>query len=287
MKQKVTITLNDKVLKNIDSIVDRLYIRNRSQAVEFLVEKSLGENKTAVIFATGPSERLRVSKDEYRVTARVGNTTVVELAIKNLRENGFKKIFIIGEQAVLTSIFSIVGDGKRYGANVTFVEDKNPPGTAESLRLLKGELKSTFLAIFGDIIFSRMDINKLWKHHFRHRGIATVMVTDSSLVKGGKVIPVKKNALNIEGDMVIKAYQKNKSFSLRNVVEPTFVFSAIFVAEPEIFSYMGDSIENDILPVLADKQLLYGYVSSVGEIHIHTKEDVPIAIRGLLAHDVS
>ena len=45
MKERITITLDEKILKNIDSIVDRIYIRNRSQAVEFLIKKTLGENK--------------------------------------------------------------------------------------------------------------------------------------------------------------------------------------------------------------------------------------------------
>lgn len=272
MKKKITITLADKILKNVDSIVDRLYIRNRSQAVEYLIEKTLGEDKTAVILATGPEKELRIGKEEYRITASLGNTSVIESSLRNLRENGFKNIFIVGEQLVLTSVFKKVGDGKRYGVKINFVEDNDPPGTGESLRLLKGEIKSTFIVIFGDILFNRIDINKLWKHHFRHRGIATIMVTDSSLIKGGAVIPVNKNAVKVEGGIVIRAHQKSKK-PIKSTNEPSSVFSAIFVAEPEIFSYTGDWIENDIFPVLAEKQLLYSYISSEGEYHIHSIED--------------
>ena len=62
MKKRISITVDEKILKNVDSIVDRLYIRNRSQAVEYLIKKTLGEEKIAVILATGPAQYLNVSK---------------------------------------------------------------------------------------------------------------------------------------------------------------------------------------------------------------------------------
>jgi len=272
MKEKITITLNSKVLKKVDSIVDRIYIRNRSQAVEYLIEKSFGKEKIAVILATGPAKSLEISKGMYRSTAKVGSTTVIEIAIKNLRSLGFKTIFIIGEQKVLTSIFSIVGDGKIYGVNISFIQNEKSPGTAESLRLLKGEIESTFLVVFGDIIFNRMETDRLWKHHLKHKGIATLMVTPSSLIMGGSKKPIHTSPLKIEGDMVIRAFPK-LSKPLKSFSESSIVFSSLFVAEPEILSYTGDSLENEVFPAISQKGLLYSYLSSEGEIHIHSKED--------------
>ncbi len=271
MKEKITISLDRKILKNVDSLVDNVYIRNRSQAVEYLLEKRLYEDKVAVILATGPRKKLQISEKEYRPTAKIGNSTVIELAINNLRQKDFKRIFIVGEQPVLTAIFNLVGDGKRYGVFIRFIEEEKAPGTADSLRLLKDELKGTFLVIFGDIIFNKMDIEKLWKHHFRHNGIATLMVTNSSLIKGGRKTPIKKSPVKVEGNVVINAFHKQKNNS--NHDDDPMVFSSIFVAEPEILHYAGYSLEDDIFPKLAEKSFLYSYVSSEGEIHIHSKED--------------
>ena len=272
MKKRLTITLDEKILKNVESIIDRLYIRNRSQAIEFLIGKTFGENKTAVILATGPSKYLKISKNEYRPTAKIKNTTVIELAVKNLRENGFKVIYIVGEQPVLASIFNLVGDGGRYGVKIKFIEDENPPGTAASLRLLKGEIKNTFLIVFSDIIFNKMDIKKLWDHHFRHPATATLMVTSSPLQLGGSTIPIKKSPLKVEGNTVIKVYQKLVK-PLKELKDSAIIFSSMLVAEPEIMEYTGDSLENDVFPKLADKGFLYSYLSSEEETHIHTKED--------------
>lgn len=272
MKKRITITIDEKILKNVDSVIDRLYIRNRSQAIEFLIEKTLGKNKVAVILATGPAKYLKISKNEYRPTAKVKDTTVIELAIKNLRENGFKNVFIVGEQPVLASIFNLVGDGSRYGVKIKFIEDENPPGTASSLRLLKRDIKNTFLIVFADIIFNKMDIKKLWTHHFKHPAIATLMVTSSPLTLGGSTVSIKKSPLKVEGNVVVKVFPKLIK-PIKQLRDSSIIFSSIFVAEPEIMEYTGDSLENDIFPKLAGKGFLYSYLSSEEEIHIHSKED--------------
>lgn len=281
MKKKITISLSEKALKSVDAIVDRIFLRNRSQAIEYLIEKKIGENKVAVILATGPAGALRISKEEYRPTARIANSSVAEMAIENLRENGFKKIYIIGEQPVLTAIFDIVGDGNKFGVKISYLEDRDPPGTAASLRLLKGELKSTFLVVFGDILFSRVDVEKLWKYHFRHHGISTLLVTGSSTTRGGTKVPIKSSILEVEGDKIIKFLTKpTKPYGPR---DSGLVFSCLFVAEPEMFSYSGNWLENDIFPYLAEKGYLYSYMSSEGQIHIHSKEDKKLYNKSPLA----
>ena len=41
MKQKISITIDREILKRVDSIVDNVIIRNRSQAIEHLANNSL------------------------------------------------------------------------------------------------------------------------------------------------------------------------------------------------------------------------------------------------------
>ena len=48
-KTKISITIDEKILRDIDFIVDNIYIRNRSQAIEYLAKNALEENKIAVI----------------------------------------------------------------------------------------------------------------------------------------------------------------------------------------------------------------------------------------------
>src|SRR3989339_1027140 len=75
-KTKISITINEKTLQDIDSIIDNVYIRNRSQATEHLVRNALGENKTAIILLGGNEEHLKISKEGYRPTAKIKNNAI-------------------------------------------------------------------------------------------------------------------------------------------------------------------------------------------------------------------
>jgi len=260
VKTKISITINEKTLQDIDSIIDNIYIRNRSQAIEHLAKNALGENKAAVILLGGNENNIRISKDEYRPTAGIKNSSVIELALKKLRENNFKTIFIVARHNLLTKLFEMLKDGTDYGVKINYIEEKNANGTADSLRLLKGKINTNFLAVYGDIIFSKINIDELWNDHIKQNSVATIMLTTSSK-------PSEKGTVRVEGNKVLTFEQKPKKSDIY------LVFSPIFVTEPQIFEYSGSSLESDVFPELAEKGLLNGHLSSEKEIHIHSKRD--------------
>jgi NDP-sugar pyrophosphorylase family protein len=260
MKKKISITIENNTLKDIDSIIDNIYIRNRSQAIEHLVNQALGENRTAVILAGGPEDKIRVGKD-YRTTAKINGKTIIQRAIEKLRDSGFKNIFFVARQTLLTSVFNILKDGTTYGVKLNYVEEKASGGTASSIRLLKGRIDSDFLVVYGDIIFNRINIEEIWNDHLKHNSLATIMMTTSSQ-------PSQKGTLKVEGNKVLTFTQKPKESDIY------LVFSPIFVAGPEILEYSGSSLEKDVFPQLASRNLLNGHLSSEKEIHIHSIRDV-------------
>jgi len=259
-KTKISITINEKTLKDVDSIIDNIYIRNRSQAIEHLAKNALGENKTAVILLGGPEENLKISKYEYRPTVRVKNSSVIELALKKLRENNFKTIFIVARHNLLTRLFELLKDGTDYGVRISYIEEKSSGGSADSMRLLKGRITTNFLVVYGDVVFSKINIEELWNDHIKQNSIATIMLTTSSK-------PSEKGTVRVEGNKVLTFEQKPKKSDIY------LVFSPIFVTEPQIFEYSGASLESDVFPELAEKGLLNGHLSSEKEIHIHSKKD--------------
>lgn len=260
-KAKISITINEKTLKDIDSIVDNIYIRNRSQAIEHLIKNALGENKAAAILLGGNEERLKISNDEYRPTAKIKNNSVISLCIKKLRENNFKTIFVIARHNLLTKLFDILKDGTDYGVKISYIEEKSSNGTADSLRLLKGRIKSNFLVVYGDIVFNKINIDEFWNDHIKQNAVATIMLTTSSK-------PSEKGTVKVEGNKVLAFTQKSKKSDIY------LVFSLIFVAEPQIFEYAGSSLESDVFPSLSEKGLLNGHLSSEKEVHIHSRKDL-------------
>ena len=260
-KKKISITINEKTLQDIDSIIDNVYIRNRSQATEHLVRNALGENKTAIILLGGNEEHLKISKEGYRPTAKIKNNAIIELALKKLRENNFKTIFIVARHNLLTKLFELLKDGADYGVKINYIEEKLSNGTADSLRLFKGRINSNFLVVYGDIIFNKMNIDELWNDHIKQNAIATIMLTTSSK-------PSEKGTVRVEGNKVLTFTQKPKKSDIY------LVFSPIFTTEPQIFEYSGASLEFNVFPELAEKGLLNGHLSSEKEVHIHSKSDL-------------
>ena len=259
-KSKISITINEKTLQDIDSIIDSIYIRNRSQAIEHLAKNALGENKAAVILLGGNENSLKISRDEYRPTARIRNNSVIGMGLKKLRENNFKIIYIVARQGLLTKLFDMLKDGIDYGVKINYIGEKSSDGTADSLRLLKGKINANFLVVYGDIIFSKINIEELWNDHIKQNAVATIMLTTSSK-------PSEKGTVRVEGNKVLTFTQKPKKSDIY------LVFSPIFVTEPQIFEYSGASLESDVFPELAEKGLLNGHLSSEKEVHIHSKKD--------------
>ncbi len=261
MKQKISITIDEKTLQEIDGIIDNLLIRNRSQAIEYLVKNSLGEKKTAVILAGGDEEKLRIGQNVYCLTAKIGNITVVEKAVKKLREAGFKEIYLIARHNILTSTFNILKDGSKHGVKINYIEEKTSKGTAASLKLLKGIVRSDFLVVYGDIIFDKINIEELWNQHVKNNAVATITLTTS-------IKTSEKGTVRMEGNKVLEFVQKPKNSDIY------LVFSPIIATEPDLLEHEGNSLEYDIFPKLAAKGLLQGHISSEKETHIHSKEDL-------------
>ena len=260
-KAKISITINEKTLQDIDSIIDNIYIRNKSQAIEHLAKNALGENKTAVILLGGNEENIKISRDVYRPIARIKNSSVIELALKKLRENNFKTVFIVARHNLLTKLFEMLKDGTDYGVKINYIEEKSSNGTADSLKYLKGKISTNFLVVYGDVIFSKINIDELWNDHIKQNSVATIMLTTSSK-------PSEKGTVRVEGNKVLTFEQKPKKSDIY------LVFSPIFITEPQIFEYSGSSLEFDIFPELAEKGLLNGHLSSEKEVHIHSNKDI-------------
>src|SRR3989344_62176 len=261
MKKKISITINRKALESIDSIIDNINIRNRSQAIEHLICKSLGSSKTAVILSGGPLEKQKLSENQYRLTAKIRSKTLIEMAVMKLRENDFKKVIIIAPKEVLTNVFYVMRDGSEYGVNINYIEEKSAEGTADTLRHLKGKINSEFLVLFNDLIFDKIHLRELWKDHLISSPLVTIMLTTSPDVS-------KKGICKVEGKQVIEFNQKPRKS------DSNLVFSPIFITDPRIFEYQGSSLEDHIFPKLAKEGLLNGYLSHEKEIHIHSVEDI-------------
>jgi NDP-sugar pyrophosphorylase family protein len=263
MREKISITIEQGILHDIDGVIDNVYIKNRSQAIEHLVRSSLGENRATVILMGGPEEGLRLREGLYSPLSIIHGKPLVEHAIRKLRDSGFKTIYIVARHVLLTKVFEAIKNGTEFGVSVVYVEEKRSSGTFNSLQLVKGKLAAPFLVVYGDILFEKVNIEQLWNDHVRQHPVATILLTTSPT-------PKEKGTVKVEGNKVLEFTQKPRKSDIY------LVFSPIFVAEPHLLEYEGASLEFDIFPQLAEKGLLNGHLSSEKERHIHSLEDLKL-----------
>lgn len=257
MKQKISVTMNRKLLKAVDGYIDGLVIKNRSQAVEHLIGRLLGKSKVAVILANGMVTRV-TKKDYYRVLGKIDDETVIQKIVKNLRNNGFSSIFVIGENDLISEIFRLIGHGGEYGVEVRYLKEGDATGDHERIMMLKGMINSTFLALPGEHL-ADINLSDMWRFHEKNSGVMTVAVTRNAR-------PRESSHIVMEGSRIVRFVEKPKK-------DVSDMFGAgFYVFEPEIFEYPGKWTPYDVTPELVKRGLVFGYVFSGHTFNINSKD---------------
>ena len=260
MKEKISVTVDAGVLRAVEGIVDGIRIKNRSDAIEYLLKRSVGDRRVAVILCGGDEDKQRLSDGVFRFVAKVGGRTVIEDTILQLKGFGFSRIFVVGANNVLVQIFSVLKNGESLGVSVDYVEESESRGTAHSLSLVSSRVEGDFLVVYGDRVF-RYDLNRLFREHVVNGGVVTLALSSSAH-------PAEKGTVQLDGNRVLEFSQKVRAAS-------SFIaFTPIFVASPGIFSVHGDSLEDDVFVKLARDGRLYGLVLPGNEVHVHKKGDL-------------
>jgi NDP-sugar pyrophosphorylase family protein len=259
MKNKVSVTIDSDILREVNLLVDGINIRNKSQAIESLIRKSISDKRVAVILSGGPEEKLRIN-GVLKPLIKVKNKTVVETIIENFSRYNFLDIYIVGRKNTLSEIFKVLGDGSLYGVNLNYTEEKDEKqvtsqDSARTLKLLKDKIKTTFICSYCDINFN-FNLNMFWDFHKNNGGIATNLLKTTQ-------VPRKWGVVTIDGSQIVNFVEKPKK------IDSNLIYTGIFIAQPEIFDLPGNSLEYEIFPKLAENRKLAGFVCSGAINHVH------------------
>lgn len=253
MKERVTLTIDSEILKNIDEMVDQTHVKNRSHAVELLLIKGMGNRKPrkAVIFAGGKGIR---QKDELipRPMIKVLHKPFLEYNIELLKKFGITDIFIIvGEGSA--KIKQYFGSGIELGVKITYLEEAYPLGTAGALVLAKNYINETFIVCNGDEL-KNINLNELFNFHNTNGGIATIALTTIE-------DPSNYGVALLNGNKIMTFIEKPaKHNAISNLIN-----AGLYIMDPKVFKYTPDGfgmIEQDVFPKLAGEGKLMGFVFS-------------------------
>ena len=251
---RLTITLDNKILNEVDKTVDGLDILSRSAAIESLLKESLGVGKvkTAFINAGGVGTRMRPFTYEIpKSLIPVKGKPLIEHILDLLRKYEIKKVIIgLGYKAAM--IKEHLGDGAQFGLKISYVIEKKKLGTAGPLKLAEKELRGgPFLLLWSDVL-ANIDLNDFMKEHHEHGGLCTIALTSVA-------DPSRFGVARLKGNQILEFIEKPSPGE-----EPSnLINSGIAIFEPEILKmisrYKYCMVEKDIYPKLASAGKLFGY----------------------------
>ena len=264
-RERVTITIKEDLLAQVDRLVDGLTIRSRSQAMEYLLSKLLADFRlgTALVLAGGKSRSYTGKKPRFLLELK--GKPVIEHVIDRINEFASPKfhLFVDAPNRAIVDRFN----ERNKGYNLEFLTGSKPKGNIEPLLLAKPFIRDTFLVAYGDSICS-LNINDMLSFHRQNKALATIALTTVSN-------PRDYGTAMLQGNKITEFIQKP-----RHNVKSYMVNAGYFLFEPGIFRHIDKgmaSLENDLFPKLAEKGLLLGYPFQGRYLNINSVKDAELA----------
>ena len=195
-----------------------------------------------VILAGGLGIRLRpLTTDRPKPMIQIKDIPIIELQVSWLKKFGITDIIVLVGH-LKEKIKHHLGDGKKFGVNISYIEEHVPLGTGGALKNAKNEIiqngntNTGFFVINGDIL------TDLDPFTISEKGSMTLAL-----------VPLKSTFGIVEtnGDLVSKFVEKPS-------IENMWCNAGVYYFSNEIFDYLPDigNIETVTLPMLVEKQRL-------------------------------
>lgn len=252
-RERLTITINKRLIGLLDDFIDGEKIRNRSHAIEYLLSKTLAPKVSrAIILAGGQGLKMRPFTYEMpKCLIPVRGKPLLEHTLDLLKKYEIRDIVItighLGEK-----VRNHFGDGSRFGVKITYADQgEGFRGTGGALKVARNLAESPFLLFYGDVLAS-INLNDLIDFHKSHGKTMTMALTS---VEDSSVWGV----VQLHGSQIRDFVEKPKSSQRLS----RLINAGIYVVEPKIFDYFPRKnifrLEEDVFPKLAQSDELYGY----------------------------
>lgn len=261
-RTRVTITLKEDLLKNIDKLVDGTNIKNRSHAFEFLLGKNFACQRMnkAVILAGGEGAALAGSSGKVsKILLPYQGKMFIEHIFEWLAKYGIGDI-VISAGNLSQEVKEKIGDGSRFGVQVSYLP--KDVGTASILKYLASVVDEAFLMMNGDVL-SSADLGEMFSFHKKTGGMCTIGMTTTK-------DPSLFGTVKMNGNQIVDFIEKPE----KGKEESYLINAGIYIMEPGIFRMASSShasLEKNLFPFLAKNGRLFGYYLQGKWIHLDDK----------------
>ncbi|MBW2989315.1 NTP transferase domain-containing protein [Candidatus Woesearchaeota archaeon] len=255
MKERITITLKEELIQQLDKRVDGEEIKNRSQEIEAILEDALGISipSKALILAGGKGTRLRpLTYKKPKALVDVQGKTLTEWLFELLKKYGVRDV-VLSVGYLADDVRDYFTDGSRFGMNIEYVEESpnKPLGTAGPLRLAKDMLNDSFIVSNGDEL-KCINIPRMFRLHKRKKALVTIALTSVD-------DPTRYGVAKLDGSRITEFVEKPK----RSEAPSNLINSGFYIIEPEVIDMIPKDrfcmLEKEIFPKLADEGRVRGF----------------------------
>lgn len=253
MKERITITLDDSIIQELDSVIDNNKIQNRSHAISVLLRKALGGQipKKALILCGGKGTRLRpITYEIPKVLIPIQGKTIVEHLFELFKKYGVTDI-ILSIGYLKEKVKEYFGNGSRFGMNISYIEEDEALGTAGPIKKARRQFNEPFFVTNGDEL-KDVNLQEMYKCHRQNKALITIALTtveDSSAY----------GVADLSGNKILRFVEKPK----KEDAPSKLISSGLYILTPEIIDLIpGDGysmLEKDVFPKIAEQGRLVGF----------------------------
>lgn len=254
MKEKISITLDENIIKELDNIVDGVKVKNRSHAIEVLLSRTLGSNrpKIALFLLGGEGTRFRpITYEVPKALLPIQGKTVPEHLFELFKKYGIKK-FIFSLNYKAEKVKEYFGNGSKWGVEIIYIVEDKPMGSAGAIKLAREYLKDgPFIITNGDEL-KDIDIEDMYNFHKENKAKITVALTTV-------VDPSAYGVAALKGNKILKFVEKPK----KEEAPSNLINSGLSIWEPSVLDKIPEGFsmyEKDVFPLFAEHGELFGYI---------------------------
>ncbi len=209
----------------------------------------------AVIMAGGKGTRLAALNAEIpKPMFPVCEKPILEYQIESLAKSDVKDIILVVGH-LKEVIMNHFGDGSQLGVNISYIEEKEPLGTAGALYYLKAWLED-FILVFGDLILD-IDFNRFMDFHKEHGAAITLFGHPNSH-------PYDSDVIEVGGDSMVTGILSKKSE--RDSYYHNFVNAGVYCLNPNALDIIMTphkvDLEKELICYLIGRSKVYAYKST-------------------------
>lgn len=199
----------------------------------------------ALILIGGEGTRLRpLTLNTLKCTAPIVNKPFFMYQFELLKKYGIREV-ILSICHMPDKVKKFIGNGKKYGMKIFFIQEKKPLGTGGAIKNAEKILSDDTIIMNGDVL-TDINLKELVKLHTKSEATATITLTEVS-------DPSSYGLVQTEGNRIKKFIEKPSWADIKD----KWINAGIYIFNKKVLNHFPDgkniSLEREIFPWLIER----------------------------------